>query len=126
MAPPEASDKMLLPGWQVERDNAAVVLHPEPVYYGKAAAGQRSPAMNDSARKSSAVPFIITRGFPTALIMGRPGVAEDIHVPALGAVEEGLPYVAEHRDLSPFGNLAELVLRVAVHVHGKPVIPDPR
>ena len=30
------------------------------------------PAMNDSARKSSAVPLITTRGRPTALIIGRP------------------------------------------------------
>ena len=28
--------------------------------------------MNDSARKSSAVPLMTTRGEPTALIIGRP------------------------------------------------------
>ena len=31
-----------------------------------------SPAMNDSARKSRAVPLMTTRGEPTALIIGRP------------------------------------------------------
>ena len=49
------------------------------------------------------------------------GVAQDIDVPALGAVHEGLPHVAMDHQLAPLHDLAQLVLGVAVDGDGHAV-----
>ena len=76
-----------------------------------------SPAMNDSARKSSAVPLMTTRGRADG-VDHRPagGVAQHVDLAAFGAVEERLAHVAVDDQLAALADLAKLVLGVAVDV----------
>ena len=78
--------------------------------------------MNDSARKSRAVPLMTTRGRPTALMSGRPAALPNTYTsPPLAPYMKVWPDIAVNDQLAALHDLTDLVLAVAVHDEGQAV-----